>query len=72
MDNLFSGKLSKEEASHIKAETSASVHANANKQQSYKETMLEETRYLLYTFYKPFNQALARLLEDPSFDYGLY
>ena len=32
--------------------------------------MLEETRCILYTFYKPFNQALAQLLNDSRFDYG--
>ena len=35
-------------------------------------TMWEQTRYILYTFYKPFNQALANLLKDPKFDYGPY
>ena len=35
-------------------------------------TMLEETRYLLYTFYKPFNQALGQLMNDSGFDYGPY
>ena len=46
-------------------------HANARP--DYKNmTLFEETRYLLYTFYKPFNQALARVMNDPNFDYGPY
>ena len=49
------------------------VAANSNGRMIYKNsTILEETRYILYTFYKPFNQALALLLNDQSFDYGPY
>ena len=46
---------------------------NANKKGNYRNTsMLAETRYLLYMFYKPFNQVLAKLMNDSRFDYGLY
>ena len=46
---------------------------NANYHGTYRNTsMLEETRYLLYRFYKPFNQALAKLMNDSRFDYGPY
>ena len=66
------GNLSEKEDTHFKAISNGSFHANTNKHPNYKKTMLEETRYLLYAFYKPFNQALAQLLADPGFDYGPY
>ena len=33
--------------------------------------MKEETRRILYDFYKPFNEELAELLGDEKFNYGL-
>ena len=59
---------------HFKEVANSSIYRNSrnNLSPGYKETMFEETRYLLYTFYKPFNQALAKLLNDSSFDYGPY
>ena len=34
-------------------------------------TMKDETRKLLYDFYKPFNDELARLLNDQRFNYDI-
>ena len=46
---------------------------NSNKRIEYQNaSMWEQTRHILYQFYKPFNRALANLLEDPKFDYGPY
>ena len=51
--------------------SNSSTVSNRNRKHNYRSlTMLEETRYILYTFYKPFNQALAQLLNDSRFDYG--
>ena len=33
--------------------------------------MMEETRKILYDFFKPFNEELARLAGDQKFNYGL-
>ena len=47
--------------------------ANANKRLSYKQQPMHlKTRFVLYTFYKPFNRALATLLQNELFDYGPY
>ena len=34
-------------------------------------SMKDETRNLLYEFYKPFNEELARLLHDQRFNFGI-
>ena len=34
-------------------------------------SMKDETRKLLYEFYKPFNEELARLLHDQRFNFGI-
>ena len=53
--------------------SNSSNASNNNKFPNYQNSVIfEETRRLLYTFYKPFNQALAKLMEDPKFDYGPY
>ena len=33
--------------------------------------MMEETRKILYDFFKPFNEEMARLSGDEKFNYGL-
>ena len=57
----------------FKAQVNFSTPQNSNRHKRYKNSsMLEETRYVLYKFYKPFNQALTSLLKDSKFDYGAY
>ena len=69
---LFTGNITKlPEAEKLKKRARRPKPSNANKHGTYKnQTMFEETRTILYQFYKPFNRALAQLLNDSRFDYG--
>ena len=53
--------------------TKSSERSNPNtkRRKDYEiNGMRLDTRYILYNFYKPFNEALAHFLNDRSFDYG--
>ena len=50
--------------------TSAKLRSNPNAiNVSYSEPMLETTRQLLYDFYKPYNEELVKLLDDPKWSW---
>ena len=68
----FTGNITKlPEAEKFKKRARRPKASNANIHGAYKnQTMFEETRTILYQFYKPFNRALAQLLNDSRFDYG--
>ena len=53
--------------------TKSSERSNPNtkRRKDYEiKGMRLDTRYILYNFYKPFNEALAHFLNDRRFDYG--
>ena len=72
-DFLGLRNLTPAETEYFVEVTNSSSAINNNTFPNYQNmVMYEETRHLLYTFYKPFNQALAKLMEDQRFDYGPY
>ena len=69
---IFSGEFTnKQDIAVLTFITNGSRVYNHMERPGYSsDDMALETRYILYEFYKPFNQALARLLNDSRFDYG--